>query len=316
MELLEISQLPREGESIGSVETDAEVFTLIDAALPRAPWVLVKRARCFLAQEDREKAVAYLASAVDSVGDDLLARLDIVRVCSELADWNSMIRTLRDLAPHRLECLPLIAYRARAWIELGQWNQALGDLAGLAEMDLGDDDLMICQALVHLAARNEDAHRRLRSELLARAVGALDPCRTIPILEALLAVPSDGLDARRILALAELAAAKSPENLRLAGAARYRNKQFAAALETFAGAARASPPPAISQQARDHFFLAMAHQQLDQPGQAREHLRRGVEALAALATVKDDDSETGLNGACERIALAHLRHEAEQVVQN
>jgi tetratricopeptide (TPR) repeat protein len=155
----------------------------------------------------------------------------------------------------------------------------------------------------------------LRRELLARAVASPLPQETTPILEALLTVPLDELDGAPILELAEKAAANIPENLHLVGEALYRNNQFAAAVETYARAARVSPSRPTSKQARDHFFVAMAQQRLENADQGRENLQLGVEGLSASIAAKPDDPETVLSGWCERIALRHLRQEAEEVVQ-
>ena len=294
------------------------MFDSIDAVLPRTPWVLIRRARCYLAQANREQAITDLLAAFDLAADDLLARLEILAISSETGDWNSLIRALRDLPAHSPECWALVAFRIRAWMELGRWNEALGDLAGMAETTPGDDNLLICQTLVHMVAKNEDGHRRLRRELLARAASSASSLDALPLLGALLTVPIDDLDAPRILALLEIAVADSPENVRLVGAALYRNGQFAAAVEAFSNAAHAGSPRTPPQQARDHFFLAMAHQRLGQADLAREQLRLGAEMMSALPTLVAPvahDPETVLTGWCTRTALQHLRQEAEQVIE-
>ena len=307
-------QVPDSREPAGTrsapADADPEIFTLISAVLPDKPWVLLERAECYLALGDRNRAAADLLAAVEVAGDDLLSRMRIIWIATRLSEWNASIRGARDLAANRPECWVLVSFRVRAFVELGQWESALDDLTEVAEILPEDNAVVVAQAIVNLAAGNSVAHAHFCRSLLERAVAAPLPQELPVLLETLLAVPVAEVDLGQIALLSERVAAADPEGSQIVGAARYRNGQFAAAIEAFDRRA-----PAASVRARDHFFLAMAHQRLEHAAEAETHLARGIERMTAAGRESLDGPDTVLAGWCDRITLEHLRREAESLVR-
>jgi serine/threonine protein kinase/WD40 repeat protein/uncharacterized protein HemY len=289
---------------------DPEIYSLIDAVLPRTPWVLCRRAECFAALGEREKARHDVLAALEAGGTDLNSGWRILSLAARLEDWETAIDATRDLSTDRPDHQTLIAFRVRGRLERQEWDQALDDLAAMADLVPDDDGLVVCQAAIFLAANHREAYRQALANLAARAQNALMPGDAIPLLEALLADPPEQPESAQLVLLAQRATSSGPEAIRTLGAALYRNREFAAAIEAFeksAGVARL--------RASDHLFLAMAHARLNHLSEAQAELDLAGDPLSPTGVFEMGNTDAVLAGWHSRIALAHLRREAEAVIK-
>jgi tetratricopeptide (TPR) repeat protein len=291
-----------------SKSPDPEIFTLMNAVVP-APWVLVKRAECHAALGDRIQALSDLAAAADLVGDDLSNRGTVLLMACRLADWKTVVRVSRDFSARQPEFWFPVSIRARAWMELGEWERALDDLADMGEITPDDNSIVATRVGLNLAAGNDDGYRRAYFHLLERCQRAPSPHDLPPLVETLLAVPPADFDAMPLAVFAERAAAVSPVNTRVLGAALYRCGQFAKAVEIFERGSRIT-----ALRARDHLFLAMAHHRLDQSEAALWHLGR---ATAREPAVDQADDHAGTHSTWLELATTErIRREAEALIQD
>jgi tetratricopeptide (TPR) repeat protein len=273
-------------------------------------WKYRGKARSRLA--DYEGAIADAGEAIRLAAKDVEAYEDRGTAYAArgehdraIADFTAVIKLApRDAAAY--------SSRAGAFAAKGRWVEAAADFGRLTELQPDDAMAWYYRAIAHLAARDLPAYRRDCSMMLERFGATRDPAIAARVLYACVPGPDAVEMGERLTALADLAVQSSKANARLAGAVAYRRGLYEQAVGHFDEAAKE-----LALRPRDWLFLAMAHQRLGHPGEARQFLARAVAWIDEAdkpGAGEGKPAAPSWSGWFERVEVQSLRREAEALL--
>jgi WD40 repeat protein len=210
---------------------------------------------------------------------------------------------------------PYHVRRARAHAESGWWDEAAADLARAMELEPDDQGLYYQTALVRLQTGDLAGYRAGCADTLRRFGQTRDPVVANSVAWDCALGPDAVADWPPVVRLAEQAAAARPGDnatLNTLGACLYRAGQLGPAVEKLDAAVKAQRwggTPA------DWLFLAMAHQRLGHPEEAKHWLDQAARRL------NDLDPENPAPGVAlalsweQRLELRLLHREAEALIR-
>lgn len=178
-------------------------------------------------------------------------------------------------------------------IRTKNWRIAADVFGRMVELDLSNAMHWYDCAIAHLAARDLPGYRQVCEKMLERFSGTEDGQIAERIVYACAPAPDAVRDLNRLGPLAEMTMDSGEGNNRLRGAVAYRVGSFAEAISFF--------DMVEKRRAWDWYFLAMAHQGLEDHEEARK-------CLASANQWKDQIWWT------EQVEMEMLRQEAENLI--
>jgi serine/threonine protein kinase/WD40 repeat protein/Flp pilus assembly protein TadD len=222
------------------------------------------------------------------------------------------------------ESIRLAADEFEAWEELGTAHAELGewDLAEshfkTATDRLSPGSVAVWEARAWLSLRrgDQESYRRVCADLLDRHARVTEPDQANVVAWTCAIAPSERIDRARAMLLADMAVWRQPDErnyLHTLACVLYRRGRYAEAARLLA---RSVAKHGKGGDVWDHLFLAMAHQKLGRPDEARRWLKKADEWLAEAkaARVKDPSSPL-LSSWTERLGVQILRREAEELLR-
>jgi tetratricopeptide (TPR) repeat protein len=206
---------------------------------------------------------------------------------AEVGEWSAVIAHLAAAIEVKPSSWPFYARRARAYAELGQWENAAADNARAIALGAEDCRVWYELGLQQLALGDSDGYHRTCVAVLAR-FGKEDDPFSLNFVAATCQLASAAMaDQARALAVAQQVESfpgRMPDLLHSLGAALYRAGRFEAALPHLDKAAVAGPGTGSEEYdfTYNALFLAMCHHRLGHSAMARQWLdqaREGIEPL-------------------------------------
>jgi eukaryotic-like serine/threonine-protein kinase len=200
--------------------------------------------------------------------------------------------------------------RARASIQLKQWDQAAADMARVTEARPKDIHSWYGQAVARLGAGDLEGYRKARRGIIANFRADTNPVAVSHVCYVSAALPAAPSEAESLLQMAEFAVARSPNNPRLRGAMNYRNGRYEAAIADFDQATTVFP-----RRAWDWLFIAMARQMLGQSTEARKAVAEAEDWIERTNRSRSGETTTTWIGWFESIEVAQILKEAKELIQ-
>jgi tetratricopeptide (TPR) repeat protein len=204
--------------------------------------------------------------------------------------------------------------RSGAHAVLGKWQRAAAEFAQATERFPGDLELWCAYACTLLLAGDAEGYRRVCAEVLHANAQATDP-QTGYVLARMVSLAPGTADRAQAVAWAQKAVAANPRRawyLHTMGVAHYRAGQFDQAVRRLEQSQQ--DDPAWQGHIIDWLLLAMAHQRLERPVDARAWLDR---ARQWKDQAKKDLAKGApywpVDGWCDRLEIELLDREAEQL---
>jgi Flp pilus assembly protein TadD len=222
--------------------------------------------------------------------------------------WFAAAFHLTRLLDHEPRDGDLHARRGRAYDELGQWPKAAQDYAKAIELGVRTESVWLRHGWLRLAIGDGDGYRHSCTLLLQQFGKTANPSDANSLAWTCVLAPNAVADPLVPVQLAEKALKRFPKNsavLNTLGAAHYRAGQYDQAIQRLNEAMKAQGKGGT---ADDWLFLAMAHQRLGHPDEARKWLDK-----AATWIEKADREKTLLPR--NRLELQWLHREAEALLK-
>jgi WD40 repeat protein len=298
-------------------ETALAAYTAALRIDPTSAHAWRRRAQCHLARKDPEQALADLAEALRRDPTDAEAFAARGQVWLDRGEVERAGADLSAALQHDPDLLGAYQLRGQAYARLTRWGAAAADFREAAR--LKPDDPLGWVQLARVSLRQDDAgaYARACRELLDR-FGATDEPATANTVAWCLALKGTGAaDPWPAVRLAERALAAVPEHAgyqSTLGAALVRAGQHDAAVARLEAGSRQGQPEASCVMA--WLFLAMAHEGLARPAEARACLDRAVRWLDAHLPVDPRQPAVGVELTWDaRFDLQLVREEAEANVR-
>jgi tetratricopeptide (TPR) repeat protein len=210
------------------------------------------------------------------------------------------------------------AYQTRgaAYAHLGQWDKAAADLATVTVQAPSFAYGWYQRALLSLQAGNAAGYQQTCAAVLTRFGKSTDANVLVTAARACVLAPGAVKDPQQFVQVAQQAVTAKPKGaywVGTLGAALYRAGQFDAALKRLNEALALDGKGGS---AADWLFLAMTHQRLGQPDEARKWLDKAVGWIEQAAKDKPKEGPPGQALPWDRKAeLQLLRREAEALIK-
>jgi tetratricopeptide (TPR) repeat protein len=201
----------------------------------------------------------------------------------------------------------LHARRGRAYAELGEWTKAAPDYAKAIELGVRTQSVWLRHAWLRLAIGDGDGYRHSCTRLLQHFGKTENPNDANTLAWACVLAPDAVADPLVPVQLAEKAVKSAPKSstyLTTLGAAHYRAGQYDRAIQRLDDAMQAQGQGGT---VTDWLFLALAHQRLGHPVEAKQWLDK------AVVWIEKADREKTLSPS-QRLELQWLRREAEALI--
>ncbi len=299
----------------------------------------LRRSRALALQGDPEAALQDAAKSIELLPGDPGARVFRAQVYGARGRWQEAVQDLTEALDRQKENPAILQERGRAYVEMGRWKEAADDFRSAAVGSDGAIEPWADLALASLAGNDLAGYRLACNKLLPRNRVSMSklpgmvidelplPLRVIDELTLPLTasdkahiawVCSLGASERTYFQLAE-EAVKADEkaylHARAFGAALYRAGAFDKAVKELSRAAglRTQPTPAV------WLVLAMAHQQLKQPDEARTWFDKADAWIEQSRQQKEPTPDNAFPWGRlpwqERLALELLHREARDLLK-
>jgi WD40 repeat protein/tetratricopeptide (TPR) repeat protein len=232
------------------------------------------------------------------------------RTCANLRLWNMAARQF-DLAAVLAPSDPQLWDECgRAYAHLGQWQDAVRCFATAVEMNSGNVEFWYHHAIAYAGAEDLEGYQRICAAMVDRFRDTNDAGIASRILYACVVVEGAGADSDELVRLAKIAVPWFRGNVRVLGAALYRDGQVESARQRFD-----ELDSVHTAKAWDWLFRAMCHARLNQPAQARQCLERAATWIERADQLDFGNSPDRWVDWFEQVELGLLRTETEEILR-
>jgi eukaryotic-like serine/threonine-protein kinase len=298
----------------GDHETALTAYTTALRIDPTSAHAWRRRGQCHLARKDSEQALADLAEALRRAPTDAEAFAARGQVWLERGEVERAGADLSAALQHDPGLVVAYRLRGQAYARLVRWGEAAADFREAARLE--PDDPWAWVQLARMSLRQDDAgaYARVCRELLDRFGTTDEPGTANTVAWCLVLKGTPAVDPWPAVRLAERAVAAMPEHAGYQGtlgAALLRAGRYDAAVARLEAGSRPDKPEASGVMA--WLFLALVHQGLAHPAEARASLDRAVRWLDVHLPADPRRPAAGVELAWDtRFDLQLIREEAEE----